>query len=41
MTESTGSDAATFVAATVVKANQGGAAAPGRTGIGGREYDGD
>jgi len=41
MTESTRSDAAAFAVATVVKANQGGAAAPGRTGIGGRDDDGD
>jgi len=41
MTESTRSDAGPVAAATEVKANQGGAAAPGTTGIGGREYDGD
>jgi len=41
MTESTGPDAAPFAVAAVVNANQGGAAAPGRTGIGGRGDDGD
>ena len=41
MTESTGPGATPFAAATVGNANQGGAAAPGKTGIGGREYDGD
>ena len=41
MTECTGPDAAPFAAAAVFNANQGGAAAPGRTGIGRREDDGD
>jgi hypothetical protein len=41
MTESTGPDAASFAVAAVVNANQGGAAASGKTGIGGREDDGD
>ena len=41
MTESTGPDAASFAVAAVVNDNQGGAAAPGRTGIGRREDDGD
>jgi len=41
MTENARSDAAPFAAATIVNANQGGAAAPGRTGIGGRDDDGD
>jgi len=41
MTESTGPDAAPFAVVAVVKANQGGAAAPGTTGNGRREDDGD
>jgi hypothetical protein len=41
MTESTGPDAASFAVAAVVNDYQGGAAAPGRTGIGRREDDGD
>ena len=41
MAQSTGPDAAPFAVAAVLIENQGGAAAPGRTGIGGREYDGD
>jgi hypothetical protein len=41
MTESTGPDAASLAVAPVVNANQGGAAAPGITGIGRREDDGD
>jgi len=41
MRESTGPDAASFAVVAVVNANQGGAAAPGRAGIGRREDDGD
>ena len=41
MTGSTGPDAASLAVAAVVNANQGGAAAPGITGIGRREDDGD
>jgi hypothetical protein len=41
MTENNRSDAAPFAAATEVNANQGGAAVPGMTGIGGRNDDGD
>jgi hypothetical protein len=41
MTESTGPGAAPFAVAAVVDVNQGGAAAPGKTGIGRREDDGD
>ena len=41
MTETTGPDAAPFAVVAVVNVNQGGAAAPGRTGIGRREDDGD
>jgi len=41
MTESTGPDAASSAVVAAVNVNQGGAAAPGRTGIGRREDDGD
>jgi hypothetical protein len=41
MAEITGPDAVPLAVAAVFNANQGGAAAPGRTGIGRREDDGD
>jgi hypothetical protein len=41
MTENSRSGAAPLAAATEVNANQGGAAAPGTTGIGGRDENGD
>jgi hypothetical protein len=41
MAQSTGPVAAPFAVVAVFIENQGGAAAPGRTGIGGRESNGD
>ena len=41
MAEITGPDAAPLAVAAVLIENQGGAAASGRTGIGGRESNGD
>jgi hypothetical protein len=41
MAQSIGPDAALFAVAAVLIENQGGASAPGRTGNGGRESDGD
>ena len=41
MAETTGPDAALVAVAAVFDVNQGGAAATGETGIGGREDDGD